>query len=103
MVHHVSREVCEVRFAPGFPCFTWPSLNVNKLPHLVSTYLTRAVKGVRMQVTRVKQGALQNGGFTLFSSTVYENLISVPVWLIISAEKSVWSPCRESIYRKKNN
>ena len=41
-------------FPSRFPCFTWPSLNMNEWLQLVSTYLTRAVKGVRIQMTRMK-------------------------------------------------
>ena len=65
---------------------------------MVSTYLTRAMKGVRMQVTRdlthlpaglvVVHGALQRGWFAVFSSTVHEDQISMPALFNISVEKS---------------
>ena len=64
---------------------------------MVSTYLTRAMKGVRTQVTRdfthlpaglVVHGALQRGWFAVFSSTVHEDQISMPALFNISVEKS---------------
>ena len=73
--------------------------------------------GVRVQATRVKEaditltylltwwcvGLCQRGGLALYSSTVDGDLISMPAWVIISFEKSQWSPCRKSMYRKKKN